>query len=226
MASHTESLEFIKFRGHDNPLSNFYPCELDVFGVHCKSSEHAYQYRKAMELNKPDIALKILNAPTASDAKYISNSSLEIDDRWHDIKDGVMFDVLTCKANQCSSFHHMLKSTSGKTLVEDTSDPYWARGPDGRGQNRLGQLLMTLRQNVPRLLTRHAQYKYQNDPRTKKNHAHQGSHRSEQSNSCCWNCGESNHVKDNCRFGKKIQCHGCNIYGHKKNSPLCPLNSC
>ena len=31
----------------------------------------------------------------------------------------------------------------------------------------------------------------------------------------CWFCGESNHISQNCRHGKKITCHSCNGLGHK-----------
>ena len=36
---------------------------------------------------------------------------------------------------------------------------------------------------------------------------------------CCYFCGESGHVKKNCRHGRKLQCHTCQSFGHK--SKLC-----
>lgn len=32
----------------------------------------------------------------------------------------------------------------------------------------------------------------------------------------CYNCGEQNHVKKNCRHGKPIKCHTCGKVGHKQ----------
>ena len=32
---------------------------------------------------------------------------------------------------------------------------------------------------------------------------------------CCYFCGESGHVKQNCRHGRKLQCHTCQSFGHK-----------
>jgi hypothetical protein len=32
----------------------------------------------------------------------------------------------------------------------------------------------------------------------------------------CWNCGESNHIQSNCRFGQKVVCDICGIAGHKR----------
>lgn len=34
----------------------------------------------------------------------------------------------------------------------------------------------------------------------------------------CFFCGESNHVKSNCKHEKKIQCRGCSKYGHKQKN--------
>ena len=32
---------------------------------------------------------------------------------------------------------------------------------------------------------------------------------------CCYFCGENGHVKQNCRHGRKLQCHTCQSFGHK-----------
>ncbi len=42
----------------------------------------------------------------------------------------------------------MLISSIRRTLVEDTNNPVWGRSPDGKGENRLGLLLMQLRQKL------------------------------------------------------------------------------
>ena len=32
---------------------------------------------------------------------------------------------------------------------------------------------------------------------------------------CCYLCGETGHVRQNCRHGRKLQCHTCQSFGHK-----------
>ena len=53
------------FAGPDNPLSNFYPCFLNVFGVIHHSSEHAFQYVKAIRCGDIQKAQAIQEAETA-----------------------------------------------------------------------------------------------------------------------------------------------------------------
>ncbi len=56
----------------------------------------------------------------------------------------VMLEILNEKIEQCYVFRQMLVSSSRRTLVEDTNNPIWGRGPDGKGENRLDLLLMLL----------------------------------------------------------------------------------
>ena len=46
----------ITFVGKSDHPSNFYPCEVKVFGVLHRSSEHAYQYSKAIQTGKDKVA--------------------------------------------------------------------------------------------------------------------------------------------------------------------------
>lgn len=61
----------IAFNGEDNVLSNFFPCEINLYGVCHKSAEHAFQYAKAMQCGDLDAAKTIL---TAEDALSANNS--------------------------------------------------------------------------------------------------------------------------------------------------------
>ena len=62
----------IYFKGADHILSNLYSCTLIYQGVTFASSEHLYQYRKAVEHFDFYLAKLILEAQTAKESKSIS----------------------------------------------------------------------------------------------------------------------------------------------------------
>ncbi len=208
-------IQTVKFRSADHPLSNFFPCSIDIYGRQFKSSEHAYQYRKAVENYEWDLAEEIVNAPTALKAKQISNKIKDgTSTQWDSIKEGVMYEVLQCKAQQCSIFRNTLQCTVGNYLAENTSDMYWAIGSNGKGQNRLGHLLMKLRDQVDTLPLLHHTIIKDNNQVTNRG-------QSVYIEGACWYCGEENHNSAICRHGRKIRCHACGLLGHKKKSAYC-----
>ena len=166
-----------------------------------KSSEAAYQYAMASEHNDKPRAEEISRAPTALRAKQISNE-IEQSEEWKNKKSDVMWDVLEEKARQCANFRNRLIDTGDHTLIENTEDDYWGRGKDGNGKNMLGTLLMLLRQKLllDGLPTRQHQTYPRNPERQRR----------------CTNCGEHNHVRQDCGFRKEIKCYRCNKYGHKQ----------
>jgi predicted NAD-dependent protein-ADP-ribosyltransferase YbiA (DUF1768 family) len=54
--------------------------------------------------------------------------------------------ALRAKFTQSAALRALLASTGEHPLVQvKAGDAYWGTGPDGRGQNQLGALLMALR---------------------------------------------------------------------------------
>ena len=57
--------------------------------------------------------------------------------------------ALRAKFTQHQFLHDLLLSTGDRKLVEHTDkDSFWGDGGDGRGQNKLGHMLMELRQDL------------------------------------------------------------------------------
>ncbi len=195
----------VMFRSHKDELSNFYPCTLHIYGDKFKSSEAAYQFAYAAEHDEWEIAEQIKNARTAAEAKRLSKQiPLEqISDQWNDKKVDIMREVLEEKFNQCHQFRQKLQQTGSKTLIENTDNPFWARGPDGNGRNKLGELLMDLRNRMFK------------DNRWSRFVQQRSSHFSAIDDECEY-CGEWNHTMDRCRHGKFITCLECGGLGHKK----------
>ncbi len=65
------------FRGEHDPLSNYHMVNLRVFGNIFQSLEHAYQRRKAMYIQRSDVAIHIMKTTTAAHAKQIADDKLD-----------------------------------------------------------------------------------------------------------------------------------------------------
>ena len=68
---------------------------------------------------------------------------------WEEMKEDIMFKALQAKFAQHEKLKRMLVDTKDRQLVERSPyDSYWGDGGDGSGKNRLGVLLMRLRDNL------------------------------------------------------------------------------
>ena len=57
-----------------NTLSNFYRCEIKVFGEKHKSAEHAYQLTKAIRAGDLEATRKVRKTDTASEDKRLGHT--------------------------------------------------------------------------------------------------------------------------------------------------------
>jgi ribA/ribD-fused uncharacterized protein len=68
---------------------------------------------------------------------------------WEKRKKDVMKEAIEAKFTQHASLQTLLLSTYPHTLRQiKPTDSYWGTGPDGKGQNMLGVLLMELRDRL------------------------------------------------------------------------------
>lgn len=127
-------------------FSNFskHPIELD--GRTWPTTEHYFQAQKFLGtdeewLNKIATAS---SARAAADMGRDRDKPLRPD--WEKVKEEVMLKAIKAKFTQYEGLKALLLSTEDAELVEHTrNDSYWADGGDGTGKNRLGVLLMVLR---------------------------------------------------------------------------------
>lgn len=133
-------------------LSNFEPAPIvDLNGLVWPSSEHCYA---AAKIGKPGDRLdtaqewreKIRACNMAGQAKKLAcKAPIRAD--WDDLKLEVMRRILVAKFTQNPEFYTLLMDTRGVELIEYAlwGDRYWGVDRDGKGQNWLGRLLMSLR---------------------------------------------------------------------------------
>jgi ribA/ribD-fused uncharacterized protein len=103
-----EQEDIIPFAGKDNPLSNFFPTELKIFGKTYKSAEQAFQHVKALRSGDLQKAENIDTAESALDAKRFGSQVL-VSDAWLDSRDEVMREILESKLKQCEEFRDALE---------------------------------------------------------------------------------------------------------------------
>lgn len=65
---------------------------------------------------------------------------------WESAKDNVMKKAVLAKFSQHDELKALLLSTGDAKLIEHTeNDDYWGDGDNGKGKNKLGQILMAVR---------------------------------------------------------------------------------
>lgn len=125
-------------------LSNFYAALVEYGGLRYPSVEHAYQAAKTLD---PESRLAIAQAPSAVEAKQLGKRTrLRAD--WDDIKISVMRELLEIKFRDPDLRARLLATQNEPLSHKAPWDGYWGDGPDGRGQDLLGALLMDLRDRL------------------------------------------------------------------------------
>ena len=152
--------EIVPFKSHHNILSNFYMCNISIFGENFKSAKHAYQWRKAIDANEASLATQIKRAIHAGKAKSLSKTiSEEFCRQWETSNIDVMQEIITAKAQQVPEFRQSLMDSGESYLAEATFDKYWASGLSVEdtakvnpkyfpGRNKLGLLLKDIRSKL------------------------------------------------------------------------------
>ena len=97
------------FNGAENVLSNFYPCDLDIYGVSHKSAEHAYQYIKSLRCGDLESANKIKDAPDALSSKRLGDK-VKPNEQWATTEKEVMAEIIENKCVQVSEFKGKLRA--------------------------------------------------------------------------------------------------------------------
>ena len=135
----------MKLKDEGGFLSNFYPAPFIVDGNLYKTSEHYYQSKKFLDKRDEQA---IIDCPGPwSAAEQGRSPSRVLREDWESIKDSMMMEAIRHKFSQNPGLKNKLMDTQDAELIEHSkSDKYWADGGDGSGQNKLGQLLMKLRE--------------------------------------------------------------------------------
>lgn len=129
-------------------LSNFSPYGFEEDGVYWPTVEHYFQAQKF-----EDVAYReqIRVAPSPKQAKSLGQSrAIPLRSDWEDVKEDIMLHALRRKFAH-PKLSRLLLGTENRRLLENSPfDSYWGCGPHGEGLNRLGHLLMIVRDELYR----------------------------------------------------------------------------
>lgn len=141
-----DRIDFYRVENDYGEFSNFssHPIELD--GELWPTTEHYFQ---ALKFHDSELRQRIRTAPTPGTAARLGRRSPGLREDWEEVKEDVMMEALRAKFSQHDRLRRLLLGTQDARLVEHTrNDRYWGDGGDGTGRNRLGALLMRLRDEL------------------------------------------------------------------------------
>ena len=158
----TQTPKVIAFRGPGHPFSNLYVVDDQVKydGKLHRSVEHGYKQTKAIYYDKDELIEDIDKEKIPKEMMKMVNNALRNEserEEWITAREGVMSSLLESKFERCSEFREVLMGSEEAIIVEATIDSHWASGipsvyrtehtppDDWPGKNKLGQLLMELR---------------------------------------------------------------------------------
>eukprot|EP01080_Neovahlkampfia_damariscottae_P003825 gene3825-6986_t len=128
-------------------FSNFSEHEIKLEEKIWPTSEHYFQAKK-FEGTKYEEMVRKTTTPGES-AKMGRDRYLPLRKDWEEVKEDIMYKVCLAKFTQHDDLKKILISTKDAKLVEHTrNDSYWGDGGDGTGKNRLGFILMKVRETI------------------------------------------------------------------------------
>jgi ribA/ribD-fused uncharacterized protein len=140
-------IKFYRVRDTYGFLSNFYKRTITLKGETWPSTEHYFQAQKFAGTRYESEIRKAKSPREAADAGRDRGKPLRAD--WEAVKDSVMYEAVKAKFTQHADLRQMLLDTGDATLVECTeNDKYWGQTPLGVGENKLGKLLMKVREEI------------------------------------------------------------------------------
>jgi ribA/ribD-fused uncharacterized protein len=140
-------IHFYSTRDEYGCFSNFYAAPFVLGGRRWRTSEHYFQAQKFAGTAREEEIRQATSPAVAARMGRSRRHRLRPD--WEKVKDAVMREAVRAKFSQNDELRALLLSTGSAILIEHTErDSYWGDGGDGSGRNRLGQILMSVREEL------------------------------------------------------------------------------
>ena len=137
------------FRGQNYYLSNYAPSAICIENIWYPTVEHAFAAMKTFDIK---LRRSISTASSPGEAKLLGRR-LDLRHDWEEVKDDIMLSLVRLKFSFYHNLGNKLMNTGSLQIIEANkwNDLYW--GVDfntGKGLNKLGTILMIVRQELQR----------------------------------------------------------------------------
>jgi len=139
------TIYFYSTREQYGCFSNFSPHGFQLDSLWWTTSEHYFQAQKFVDTPYVE-EIRAIKTPKEAAARGRSRTlPLRLD--WEQVKDDIMRQAVLQKFKTHTDICETLLSTGDELIVENApGDYYWGCGADGSGKNKLGLILMEVRE--------------------------------------------------------------------------------
>jgi ribA/ribD-fused uncharacterized protein len=149
MTQNVSEIRFYSTSDEYGCFSNFAAAPITLKGKSWRTTEHYFQAQKFAGTPHEE-EIRQTNSPSVA-ARMGRSRQRPLRPDWERVKDDVMREAVLAKFTQHADLRSVLLSTGEALIIEHTSnDSYWGDGGDGSGRNRLGQILMQVREELRR----------------------------------------------------------------------------
>ena len=143
----TDTIYFYAQTDAYSEFSNFAPYGIEMDGVWWPTTEHYFQAQKFADAGYRE---KIRRESRPKGAKTLGMTrAYPLRSDWEEVKDSIMRHAILAKFRTHKRLAELLDGTGDRQIVENApTDNYWGCGPDGAGLNRLGSILMSVREEL------------------------------------------------------------------------------
>jgi N-glycosidase YbiA len=146
-AKSKQTIQFYSVGQAYGEFSNFALYSIKLKGKIWQTSEHYFQAQKFAGTAQEE-KIRLAKTPMLA-AQMGRDRSQKLRKDWDNIKDNMMYEAVWAKFTQHPDLEQLLLATEDAILVEHTeNDDYWGDGGDGSGSNKLGKILMKIREKL------------------------------------------------------------------------------
>jgi ribA/ribD-fused uncharacterized protein len=142
-------IKFFRVGNNYGCFSNFSPHPITLKGKTWQTSEHYFQAQKFAG-TPAEAEVRLAESPMIA-AQIGRSRKRPLRRDWWSVRDSIMHEAVLAKFTQHADLREILLGTGDAEIVEHTeNDRHWGDGGDGSKKNRLGQILMRVREELRR----------------------------------------------------------------------------